>query len=75
MYAELRFGSDDERADIERRSLFFRDPVAVGPHDGAQRVEHVRIRDLRDAEAVVGIGHALDIFVRAEEQHAPSFAR
>ena len=67
MYSERFVRRDDERTDIEGRSLSVRDPVLIDGDDRFDRLKRVLGRDLRNAEAVAGGVHPLDVLHRAEK--------
>ena len=66
-HAEVRLGRDHERADIQAGALRVRHPVAVHGNQRLDRLHEVLNRQAGQAHAVVGVDHALGVFVRAEQ--------
>ena len=67
MNSKLNVGRDNKGTNVERRSLFVRHPILLGLDNGAERIDHILLFKLRDAETLVGAVHSLNVLVGTEK--------
>ena len=65
--AEVRLGCNDERTDIQAGAFLMRYPVLIDRDQRLDRLDEILSRERGQAHAVVGVDHALGVFVRAEQ--------
>ena len=69
-YAKVRVDRDNEGTDIQRGTVFLRDPFGVELDQLFQRLHHEIDVDRRDAKALVRYVHTLEVLARTEEQRS-----